>query len=140
MEPLPMMGRMSQGFAQGRGILSHPSWKYPLFPSRSLSVKRRCRRAFGGRCVGRKVWGQIQSLSSSLHIILFVSCLPVFRLQMLPQNERTSGITRDIMGTVLWCTSPLENGVLDANVCDLGCKRLRGRLQTFAGRVANVCV
>ena len=32
-----------------------------------------------------------------------------------------------------------EEILFTANVCDGGCKRLRGRLQTFAGTVANVC-
>ena len=48
---------------------------------------------------------------------------------------------RSLIISFLWCMfTLLQNGVLDANVCDRGCKRLRGRLQTFAGRVANVCV
>ena len=59
-----------------------------------------------------------------------------------PQKREAGnkGSTREILLPFSGVRSPLQNGVLDANVCDLGCKRLRGRLQTFAGRVANVCV
>ena len=73
--------------------------------------------------------------------ILFVSYLPRFSVTNAPSKREDIWGHQRYHGTVLWCTFPShQNGVLDANVCDRGCKRLRGRLQTFAGRVANVCV
>ena len=36
--------------------------------------------------------------------------------------------------------SPQTFTMTDANVCGGGFKRLQGRLQTFAGTAANVCV
>ena len=59
-----------------------------------------------------------------------------------PQKREAGnkGSTREILLPFSGVRSYPSKMVLDANVCDRGCKRLRGRLQTFAGRVANVCV
>ena len=58
-----------------------------------------------------------------------------------PQKREAGnkGSTREILLPFSGVRSYPSKMVLDANVCDRGCKRLRGRLQTFARAVANVC-